>query len=538
MSDKKPVLLIDFSALFRRAWHVASEMSIAFQSTVAGVNRAAAQCPDCLVAICCDGRGNWRKEIAPDYKANREKQPAALYGEMDRTLERLKRDGRLIWKCDGFEADDVMATACAMARTRGHEVRIATHDKDLYQLLGPGVDLLAIHTNPWEVRTHLYVVDKYGIETTQLADWLALTGDKSDNVIGCPGIGAKTATALLQKHGTIDGIYKAMSVIDGEPVTTPANLKSLVNNRANVETSRKLVALRTDAPIQFDEIYEVREAQPIDERDHMSEAEQDADKFFGVQQKEREETRPSRPMDIGATLDGATVGVTTQPEQEKESSAKISDLAPVAAAVKQNGITDLAFVAKEKTPEEIEEVSRPTEVATIVEYSRQLEPRSFRDAMVFAKVMHDSRVYSRYPTVGSIAAAVVRGREMGYGAGASLDIFHVADFQQDGNLRLMLFAHVVIDRAMRDPALEYFKLVESDAEHATYEAKVKRNAEPTSITYTIEDARVAGLIKPRSNWEKRPTEQCRKTAGVLLARVVAPWSAMGLYCPEEMGIDV
>src|SRR5678809_199161 len=102
--ETRPVILIDFSALFRRAWHVVSEQSHAFESTVAGVNRASSSLPNALVAVCCDGRGNWRKQIAPTYKAQREQQPAQMYGEMDRTLDRLRADGRLIWKFDGFEA--------------------------------------------------------------------------------------------------------------------------------------------------------------------------------------------------------------------------------------------------------------------------------------------------------------------------------------------------------------------------------------------------------------------------------------------------
>jgi hypothetical protein len=196
----------------------------------------------------------------------------------------------------------------------------------------------------------------------------------------------------------------------------------------------------------------------------------------------------------------------------------------------------VGLVRRDKTQAEIDEVSRPTDVATIVEYTRALEPRDFRETMVMATMYANSRLYSRYPTPESIFAAIVRGREMGYGAGASLDMFHVADFKNDGKLRLMMHAHLIAEQAMKDPRVDYIEVVSTDELQCTYAAKKKGRPEFT-LQYTVENARLAGLVKPGSNWEKRPTEQCRKTCCAQISRIVAPGAAMGLYCMEEMGVD-
>lgn len=565
MSDARPVLLIDFSALFRRAWHVQTEISHAFESTIGGVNRARGMLPEALVAICCDGRGNWRKELSPEYKAQRESQPAVMYSEMERTIERLKRDGHLVWKFDGFEADDVIATAVQRAVTRGHWCRIVSHDKDLLQLLSVACDYLAIHKNPWELVDRDIVVNKYGVNADQFADWLALVGDTSDNVRGCPGVGAGTATDLIKAYVTIDEMRKALldkcdKCIDGKIVEndkekkckncngtgnyphvhlTPnvrKNLSAFLND-GGFELARKLVSLSREVPLNFDEIYETREIQSIDDGDPMDEMESDAERYFGpkhVQQKEAS----AQPETVAAER------MEKQPEAAVEGVEKNTKGPPPVANVEEKKEVAPKTAEPAKAPADVQaalDYIHPTEIVTS-EYSKQLEPRSLRETVIYCRLMFNSRIYHRYPTVQSMVAAVVRGREMGFGAGASLDMFHVADFNQDGNLRLMMHAHLIIDLAMKDPETEYFMLVSSDDKQCTYEAKIKRNPKPTSITYTIEQATQANLVRLTQRgkpnlWMMRPTEQLRKTCGVQLARVVSPGRTLGLYCAEEMGID-
>jgi 5'-3' exonuclease len=456
------ILLIDLSSLWWTNFHVHAESGIQEprKATLAGVNRCMGE-GDWKVAICCDSPKNFRKEISKDYKANREKQSPAVYGELTKTKERLADDGFLLWEVEGFEADDIIGTATKMARDAGHEVRIASADKDLLALCGPGVDVL--RTSTWEVWDSRKVTEELRIDPGQMTDFLALNGDKSDNVPGCAGIGKVRAAELLTEYQSIDRIYEVLA--SAGTVATPAIDKALKDNRTAVETSRKLVALRTDVPINFDEIFAERDKKPLVEVEEF-------------------EVEPESPPPA-------------------ESTELVS---PEPAAV----------------------------VSYRTEFTQQLEPRSFKELTIGCKILFNAQIYSKFPSYESMVGAALRGREMGYGLGASLDIFHVMEIK--GVRSLALHAHVIIDRAMRDPDCEYIECIETTAEQATYELKRKSRPEPFKLTYTIEQARKAGLAGNRM-WDQRPAEQLRKTCGVQGCRVVFPGAAMGLYCLAELGGD-
>lgn len=151
--EPRHVVLVDLSAIFRSVWHASGDepTSAAFEGTLAGVRRAASSVDDALVAVCVDGKNGSasRRAMSPDYKIHREKQPEALWGLLDRVKERLKADGYLLLEHDGFEADDVIASASYWAHECGHRVVIATHDKDMCQLVSPEVTVLSTRT--WDV---------------------------------------------------------------------------------------------------------------------------------------------------------------------------------------------------------------------------------------------------------------------------------------------------------------------------------------------------------------------------------------------------
>jgi len=231
---------------------------VAFEATVGGVNRIAAQFPDALLAVCCDGKGNWRKEVSADYKAQRDKLPDVFYEQFAKVKQRLRDDGRLLFEFEGFEADDVIGTARNHYCAEGHDVTIATHDKDLFQLVQKDVcDVLSLST--WEIRTEADVLKKFGVEPPMIADFLALTGDSSDNVPGCPGCGPVNAAKLLNGFGSLDKILSALAheLVDS---VGPSLAGKIATNREQIRLSRQLVALRLDVPINFAEIYEKREA--------------------------------------------------------------------------------------------------------------------------------------------------------------------------------------------------------------------------------------------------------------------------------------
>lgn len=469
------VVLIDLSALFWSAWHSSAEeaASQARVRTLEAVKRCSA--PGDLVAVCCDSGKSFRKAISPDYKANRPERDHAAIDELRRAKERLRADAYLLWEADGFEADDIIASAVGLAHERGHEVRIASADKDLLQLLGPGVDCLRTHT--WKVVGDKDVREQFGIEPHQLGDWLALVGDKSDNIAGCPGVGPKTATALLAKHGTLAGLWDALDAASlGGRVMTPAIDANLRKSVIAVETARKLVALRVDVPIAFDELYATRTPQ------RLSEEEIDMSDEAAPEPIERETTPPP---------------ATPQPSP--------------AATMDQPG-------------------PAPSSVALVpAEYARQLEPNSMGTAYKLAKALYESRLYSRFPTAEAIFAVVLRGREMGVGALTALDSFHIIEGKPAPS------AHFIIARAKAHPDCEYLQCTETTATTATWETKNRCNPKASKLTYTIEDAQAAGLLaKAGGNWQKRPAEMLRKTAGVQLARMEYPEAALGLYAVEEM----
>jgi hypothetical protein len=327
---------------------------------------------------------------------------------------------------------------------------------------------------------------KFGVTPYKLGDWLALVGDKSDNIAGCPGVGETRATDLIKRHGDLAAIYRKIDALHvgtgtgGVPyvetktpaaaeIATPAVVNALWTNRAAVMLARKLVTLRTDAPIKFEEIYTPPKAKESTDMDN-----DDVPISSG----------PGKPADVTPIRQAA-------PEVDAE---------PVTAMVPA-GVT----------------------------YERALEPMSTTAALKLGNVLYESRLYSRFPSPAAITAVILRGREMGMGAMSSLDSFHVIEGKPAPH------AYLIIARAKADPDCEFFQCVESSATSATWETKNRRNPKPTRVTYTIEQARLAGLMdKPKSNWNTRPEEMLVKTAGAILARREYPAAAMGLYVVEEM----
>lgn len=492
----REVLLIDLSGLFWSAYHATSSgpVSEATSITLAQVRRCIGD-GDKLVAVCCDSGRSFRKELYPAYKANRPERDAAAYGELDKVKARLRRDGLLLWEADGFEADDIIATASAAAWGIGHPVLIASADKDLLQLVGDGVKALRTHSADWKVADAPDVVAKFGVRPAQLGDWLALVGDPGDNIPGAHGVGAKTATALLTKYETLANLYAALD--RNEKVATPFVTESLKNHRAVVAQGRALIALRADAPITFEDIYAERKPQPLAkvERENMD--------------------------DDGPNLSpGPGPAAPPEPAQQKTTDAIPPIQTPTDAPVPD-------MDAKPTNGNGHVE----TALAIYQPFERGLEPQTIGKAMVLAQSLYDSRLYERFKSAEAIHAVIIRGREMGLGALTALDVFHVIQG------RPVPWAWFMIARAMEDPDCEYLYEVESSATSATWETKNRRNPKPQRLTYTFQEAQAAKLVVRDSAWEKNPSDMVTKTAGLKLARRVYPRAVIGLTAIEELGAD-
>jgi len=200
--------------------------------------------PDGLVA-CFDLPGpTHRHEAYEDYKAQRKPMPEELRPQVARVHEILRLMGIPAVESPGFEADDCIAAVAERGRKAGFEVVICSRDKDLEQLVGPGVTML--DTKTFEHLDAEGIRKRRGVEPAQMVDVLALMGDASDNIPGVPGVGPKTATKLVAEYGSLDNLLAHADQIKGKIG------ESLRAHREDALRSRALVRLSAEAPLDID----------------------------------------------------------------------------------------------------------------------------------------------------------------------------------------------------------------------------------------------------------------------------------------------
>ncbi len=193
------------------------------------------------VAVAFDAGGEtFRSRLDERYKAQRSPMPDGLRAQVPLTLEAVRLLGLAVIQQEEVEADDVIGTLAVRAAAQGFEVVIATTDKDLMQLVRD--PLIRIwHTRHERMLDEAGVEDVFGVPPSQVAEVLAIMGDTSDNVPGCPGIGEKGARELIRRWGSVDEVYRHL-----DEVTPPRQRALLGEHRAEVELSRTLVAIRID----------------------------------------------------------------------------------------------------------------------------------------------------------------------------------------------------------------------------------------------------------------------------------------------------
>lgn len=205
--------------------------------------------PD-LLAIGFDPAGHtFRHELFPEYKAQREATPEDIKKAVPIIKDLIKAYRIPILEVPGFEADDVIGTMAKAAVSKGYEVRMITPDKDYAQLVEPNLLMQRPgHGNaPWEILGPQEVCEKYGLQSPlQVIDYLALMGDAADNIPGCPGVGPKTATTLLQQFGSCEDIIAHSSELKG------AVRKKIEEHVDEIKLSKILTTIKTDVPLQYD----------------------------------------------------------------------------------------------------------------------------------------------------------------------------------------------------------------------------------------------------------------------------------------------
>ncbi len=200
-----------------------------------------------MLAVVMEGQGKpFRRELYAEYKANRPPAPPDLKKQMGRVREIADAYAIPCYEREGSEADDVIATLTRAARKHGHRVVIVSADKDLLQLVGDGV--LMLDTMRGTTFGPKETFDKLGVFPHQVRDFLALTGDSSDNVPGVPSVGPKTASELLGTYGSLDGVYAHLDQIKKKALHA-----KLVEHKELAYLSRDLVSLKDDFDIAYDE---------------------------------------------------------------------------------------------------------------------------------------------------------------------------------------------------------------------------------------------------------------------------------------------
>ncbi len=195
---------------------------------------------------------SFRNDIYPEYKANRDPAPPELKRQFERCREVTTVLGVSACADAKFEADDLIGTMAARMRDAGHCVTIVSRDKDLVQILQSG-DALWDYAGGKEIR-YDDVVDVFGVRAEQMVDYLALAGDSVDNIPGVPGVGPKTAAALLAHFDTIDEIYANLDSVENVDVRGAKKLGArLAEHRDKAEISRELAQIRCDAPVATNE---------------------------------------------------------------------------------------------------------------------------------------------------------------------------------------------------------------------------------------------------------------------------------------------
>ena len=503
--ESSAVLLVDLSSIAHPIWHMSQsepDPDHTSQRTAAVVRALAADHPH--AAICCDSPTSFRKELDETYKANRPAAEAPLHHQIDLAREALEADGFQVWCVDGFEGDDLIATATKQLRelvSHDWDVLIASADKDLLALVSDRVEVHSTRTGnrlgPAEV------IEKLGVSPGLVVDYLTLVGDASDNIKGAKGIGPKTAADILTFFGSLEGVYGAINAGSASKLK-PAQLASLEELRPRLEAVRKLVLMRTDVPLDIDAVFKPRVPKVAEEFMEGDKMDSESREFLA---------------DAANLLNDAL-----QPSAEAVLLAKVNEVGQLRGPPHE--------------PNEPEPVQPVTAVAVVEqpapdEWERSLEPRSMDDACKLAQRLHDSRMFSAYGTPQAVLSTLLLGRELGLPAMASLRSVHIIEGKHS------LSADLMVALVLKSGMAEHFTLIETTDKICTYETKRKGKEKSQQLSYTIEQAEKADLLKPSRSgkltaWQKMPTQMLRARCKSELARLEYPDLLAGLYTPEEL----
>lgn len=255
---ENPLILVDGSSYLYRAYHAfppltnsAGEATGAMYGVLNMLRSLLLQYQPSHVAVVFDAKGKtFRDELFENYKAHRPPMPEDLREQIEPLHKMVKAMGLPLLAVSGVEADDVIGTLAVQAEKAGKPVLISTGDKDMAQLVTPSVTLINTMNN--SILGPQEVCDKYGIPPDLIIDFLALMGDASDNIPGVPGVGEKTAQALLQGLGGLDSLYANLDKIAGLSFRGAKTMAPKLEQHKDVAyLSYQLATIKTDVELEL-----------------------------------------------------------------------------------------------------------------------------------------------------------------------------------------------------------------------------------------------------------------------------------------------
>jgi DNA polymerase-1 len=255
--ERKKLAIIDGKSVFYRGYYALPNLSTREGIPTGGVYGFATMAlelikrlkPDYVAVAWDKPKTNIRKrlEMYPEYKAGRKAAPPDFYSQIPLLHELLEAFSWPLYELDDYEADDIMGTLAVQAAKKDVETMLITSDLDMLQLIDPHINVYVLKkgfSNIEQFHPESFEL-KYGIKATQFLDLKALKGDSSDNIPGVPGVGEKTATDLLKKYKTLDGVYKNL------PEIKESIRKKLEAGKDLAYLSKKIACIWTDAPMKI-----------------------------------------------------------------------------------------------------------------------------------------------------------------------------------------------------------------------------------------------------------------------------------------------
>nr|MCS5595489.1 DNA polymerase I [Porticoccaceae bacterium] len=264
MTEQHPLVLVDGSSYLYRAYHALPPLTNnkgmptgAVKGVINMMRRLQKDYPQSTLVVVFDAKGKtFRDDMYSEYKANRPPMPDDLRLQIEPIHQIIQAMGLPMLIIDGVEADDVIGTLAVQATLAKQPVVVSTGDKDIAQLVNEYITLVNTMTNT--VLDREGVIEKFGIPPELIIDYLALLGDKSDNIPGVPGVGEKTALGLLQGIGGLDAIYSRLDEVSGLEFRGAKNMApKLEEHRDLAYLSYQLATIKTDVemPLNISQLH-------------------------------------------------------------------------------------------------------------------------------------------------------------------------------------------------------------------------------------------------------------------------------------------